>query len=138
MGTEFTLILPGRIEHLDRMVAALRSFCSTNKLPVTVAEPLELALHELATNVILYAWDDGTLHQLSVRVALAEGRVVAELCDDGRPFDPLSHAAPDIEAPLEERGIGGLGIFLAKTAADTLEYRRDGGCNRVRLTKVVP
>ena len=138
MDQEFTLTLVNRIEQLDIMAQCLQAFCTNNRLPKTVADSLEVVLHELASNVMSYAWDDGSVHELQLHVALANGKVVAEISDDGRPFDPLGHTFPDINAPLEERGIGGLGLLLARTIADTLEYRRDGERNRVLLSKAIP
>jgi anti-sigma regulatory factor (Ser/Thr protein kinase) len=59
----------------------------------------------------------------------------AEVIDYGRPFDPLSVPPPDLDAPIEERRIGGLGLHIVREMMDTLEYAREGGRNVLRLSK---
>jgi serine/threonine-protein kinase RsbW len=56
--------------------------------------------------------------------------------DTGRPFDPLSHAEelpPDLDAPPDERSVGGLGIHIVATLARGARYSREEGCNRLHL-----
>ena len=50
-----------------------------------------------------------------------------EVEDDGRPFNPLEAAPPDVNSPVEDRPIGGLGIYLVRRVMDDLEYRRQRG-----------
>jgi len=54
---------------------------------------------------------------------------------DGVPFNPLSEKAPDIDAPLEEREIGGLGIHLVRNLIDDVTYHRRIGKNVMTLTQ---
>lgn len=92
---------------------------------------LELAVDEIATNVILYGygapdpdrsvWISAELDNTSLRILLE---------DDGTPYDPREHRTPseeELSAPLEDRPVGGLGIFLALRGVDAFDYRtRDG------------
>ena len=133
----FSITLRNRISDLDAMVDALKAFCGSRGIPAKVAGQLELALHELATNIVSYAWDDDQPHHLTIQGTVADGKVVIEIADDGRPFDPLAREDPDVDAPLEEREIGGLGIYYVKKLIDSVEYRRDGAFNRLILTKTV-
>jgi anti-sigma regulatory factor (Ser/Thr protein kinase) len=58
--------------------------------------------------------------------------------DDGVPFNPLEATEPDLDRPLEERSIGGLGIHLVKNLMDDVEYRREAGRNYLVMRKRVP
>jgi len=60
---------------------------------------------------------------------------VVEVSDNGKPFNPLDHPEPDLNQPLEERPIGGLGIHLIRKFVDQLAYRRDAGRNILTLRK---
>jgi serine/threonine-protein kinase RsbW len=71
--------------------------------------------------------------ELSLELDDREARL--ELRDDGQPFDPLGAPAPDLESPMEERGLGGLGIHLVKELADDIQYRREAGFNFLLLRK---
>lgn len=53
----------------------------------------------------------------------------------GTPFNPLEKEDPDITLPAEERGIGGLGIYMVKTMVDEVEYAYRDGCNHLTLRK---
>ena len=61
-----------------------------------------------------------------------------EIRDRGPAFDPLAAAPPDLSIPFSQRAIGGLGIHLARSVTDTIEYAREAGENCLRLTKRAP
>jgi anti-sigma regulatory factor (Ser/Thr protein kinase) len=70
-----------------------------------------------------------------VSLALDNGEIALCLEDDGPAFDPLTAPMPDIDAALEDRPIGGLGIYLLREMMDALEYVRVEGRNRLTLRK---
>lgn len=100
---------------------------------------LSLSLDELMTNAIEYGAPGAPETGFVMDVAITrDGDVVtAILSDNGAPFDPLSAAPPDLESPLEEREVGGLGVHFAKTLTDTQRYRHEGGLNVLTLTKTI-
>ena len=55
--------------------------------------------------------------------------------DNGKPYDPLKKADPDITLPANERPIGGLGIFMVKKTMDDVNYEYADGKNILRLKK---
>ena len=79
-----------------------------------------------------YAGGDGWAE---LRGDVAGGIATFRLIDGGTPFDPLAKEDPDIELSGEERGIGGLGIFMVKNMVDEVTYEYADGCNRLTLKK---
>jgi anti-sigma regulatory factor (Ser/Thr protein kinase) len=61
--------------------------------------------------------------------------VSLEFRDQGEPFDPMAQTPPDLDVPLEERPIGGLGLTLVRALADEARYAREGPVNVLRLVK---
>ena len=53
--------------------------------------------------------------------------------EKGTSFNPLDREAPDLQLPLEERPVGGLGIYMVRQFADSVEYQYRDGCNILRL-----
>ncbi len=94
---------------------------------------LRLAIAEAVTNICLYAYpgDDGWV---DITVSSTADTLTVTICDGGRPYDPLQHADPDIHASLEDRPLGGLGIFLMRRVTDALEYQRVNECNVLTMT----
>ena len=89
---------------------------------------LDLVVEELFVNVARYA-GAGTVE---LRYTVPEAGVVeVEMADDGRAFDPLARAEPDLELPLEARPVGGLGLLLVRRFTRSLVYCRDGDWNRI-------
>jgi serine/threonine-protein kinase RsbW len=95
---------------------------------------LQVALDEIASNVINYGWPDGGNHELCVRITGQQDRIEVEIVDDGREFDPRQAPAPEPQ-PAGRRQPGGLGIHLVKQLVDRLEYERVDGRNRTVVTK---
>jgi serine/threonine-protein kinase RsbW len=94
---------------------------------------VELAVEEILVNIVRYGYSGTSAGEIDVTRAVSDGALMIEISDSGNPFDPFARAAPDLDAPLQERSIGGLGIFLAKNLAATAEYRRSDGRNIVEL-----
>lgn len=118
-----------------RLLAALTSFARTHRLPPAVVQAADLALEEHLTNVINYGYEDLQPHRVAVRFAIEEGFLVVEVEDDGKPFNPLEASTPDTSVPLDEKPIGGLGIYLIRKFMDDLHYRRDADKNLLRMRK---
>lgn len=96
-----------------------------------------LVLEELITNLAKYGYRNRPVGSAQVTLQLEESRLTLELVDDGDPFDPLQTPTPDLDAPLEERDIGGLGIYLVRALADDARYSRADGRNVLQLIRRV-
>jgi sigma-B regulation protein RsbU (phosphoserine phosphatase) len=87
-------------------------------------------------NVINYAYPKGKRGNVEVVAYMIDHVLTLVVKDHGVPFDPTKHAEVDIDADLDERSIGGLGIHLVRTIMDTMDYERtENGYNVLRMTK---
>lgn len=84
---------------------------------------IDVAIDELFGNIAQYAYPPGT-GEATVRVETQEDplAVIITFIDSGVPYDPLAREDPDITLSVEERGIGGLGIFMVKKTMDAISY----------------
>ena len=94
-----------------------------------------MALDEVVTNIISYAYADDTEHRVMVRVALVRDVVSVRVEDDGRAFNPLDAPPPDLRLGADERPIGGLGVHIVRSVMDSLEYHRENERNVLIMTK---
>ena len=93
---------------------------------------LELILEEILINLSLHAYEGGGEGDVVVTYSIpVPGKLCVEVSDRGREFDPLAAAAPNLTLDLAGRPVGGLGIFLIRSFADSLTYRREDGWNRL-------
>ncbi len=94
-----------------------------------------LAVEELVTNCIKYGYEDSGKHMIEVKLQISANELALTVTDDGRPFNPLELPEPDIHLPIEDRPIGGLGIYLLRRMSDHMDYVRAAGRNSVTLRK---
>ena len=113
----------------------IEEFCSVHGIPPATAYAVNLSVDELLTNTISYGYEDSEEHRIDLMIRLDGDMLAIEISDDGVAFEPDSADEPDTDAPIEERPIGGLGIFLTRQMMDSFDYRRDEGRNIVTLTK---
>ncbi|WP_029006885.1 ATP-binding protein [Azospirillum halopraeferens] len=136
MTDRLDIRLVNDLSEIPRLAEAVDAFFDERGLPPALAFHFNLALDELLTNVFSYAFPEGGRHEVAVSLAVDDGFVVAELIDDGTPFDPLTDAKPPVlEGDIDERPIGGLGIHFVKSMMDSVRYERHDGRNRLTLTK---
>ena len=101
----------------------------------SLAYTFRLACEEIIVNIISYAYPVGVEGYIRIDVIETQGELCIEIEDGGIPFNPVEKEEPDITLKLEEREIGGLGIFLVLRLMDVVEYRREGGQNKLVLKK---
>jgi anti-sigma regulatory factor (Ser/Thr protein kinase) len=123
---------------LDDVRAALDDEARAGRLDAELTETLALALEEMVANVFEHGFDDPSSASIEVVLRRRADRFTLELRDRGRPFDPLSLPAPDLDSDLDDRPVGGLGVHLARTLMDEVVYARDGDVNLVTMVKKLP
>jgi anti-sigma regulatory factor (Ser/Thr protein kinase) len=125
--------LPSDLASLARLADFLEEFGQACGVPTSPLLRLNLALDELVTNAVTHG---GSTEPIEIRVEVAGDRLRAEVLDRGRRFDPFREAPPpDLDSPLEERRVGGLGIHMVKKTMDSVDYEWTGDRNRVRIEK---
>src|SRR5262249_20217413 len=110
-------------------------FSQSHRIPNADLQAVSLALDEVITNVIGYGYDDQRPHEILVRLLLANGRLSAEVEDDGRPFNPLTTAPPGLTSAVEGRPVGGLGIHLVRSLMEQVDYRWESDKNHLIMSK---
>jgi len=129
--------VPSEAAQLPVLTQFLQEFWSSADLPPAETVTFELALEEIFMNVVMHGSSAGRVPQVKVSLALSDGCLTLMIEDDGPSFDPLSLAAPDVTASLEERRVGGLGVFLVRQMMDAVIYQRLEGRNQLSMTKRV-
>lgn len=123
---------------LARLEEFADAFARARGLPDDERARLLLILEELFTNVVVHGYSPGSANgRISVALGWRDGRLTIDLIDDGRPFDPLAREAPDLDAPGDERPIGGLGIHIVRSLVDEARYRRTGRRNHLQLARQI-
>ena len=131
----YHLTLHNDVEQIALLPEFVETVASQVKLDPEATMNLNLALEEAVSNVIMYAYPEGTDGLVDIDACVVENRVTLVITDSGKAFDPTAKAEVDITAGVEERPIGGLGIHLVRTIMDTVSYERKGEQNILTITK---
>jgi anti-sigma regulatory factor (Ser/Thr protein kinase) len=131
----YTLTMRNHIPEIERLHGVLDDLRERHDLGDGEVFALTLALDEVLTNTISYGYDDELEHDIEITFAVDPGEIVITVRDDGRAFNPLERETPDLDAPVEERTIGGLGIHLVRNFMDDLAYERQGNWNVFTMRK---
>ncbi|WP_222928146.1 ATP-binding protein [Luteimonas viscosa] len=119
--------------HIAELTAAVESTLAEAGVDDARIHDARLIVEELACNALTHGAVE-TEPQLRLRLQLEAARLVLELDDNGLPFDPTTAPPPDLDADLDERRVGGLGLHLVRQLADSLDYQRREDHNLVRVT----
>jgi serine/threonine-protein kinase RsbW len=123
------------MRQVDGFVAA---FVSEHGIAADDAARILILLEELLTNLAKYGYPDRAEPGCAeIVLALNGSRLKIEFIDDGCAFDPLAAPIPNLDAPLEERPIGGLGLHLMRSLADGVSYERINNKNVIRLSRSI-
>ena len=127
--------LENSVSELTKLASRLNGFWKGRQYPDSSLPEVQLILEELLVNIISHGFADQNPHTILVRLFEQQGQIVLEIEDDGQGFNPTEKMNPPIDLPIESRAVGGLGIFLVRRLSDSIEYKRTGRKNVVRITK---
>ena len=104
--------------------------------PIKAQMQIDIAIDELFGNIAHYAYNP-EVGSATVRVEVAEEplSVIITFIDNGVPFDPLATEDPDVTLSVEERGVGGLGVYMVKKSMDEITYAYKNGQNILTIKK---
>ncbi|MDQ6423045.1 ATP-binding protein [Paenibacillus sp. LHD-117] len=126
-----------RMEELHRLNTALEELGAEFSWTRRSVLDLSLACEEVVVNIVNYGYPEGCDGLIEVEFRASREAVEIRLSDRGTPFNPLREADPLelLEMDIEDRPIGGLGIFFVKRLMDETDYKFENGMNRLRLMK---
>lgn len=124
------------LSYLDEMIKWIRQYLIESGLPAKRVNQLSIAIEEVLVNIINYAYREppGPV-EISLSKLPEERAFRITFKDQGIPFDPLKEEyQPDLTGTLDERKLGGLGIYLVRQLVDHVTYKREQGSNLLTMT----
>ncbi|MBF0563758.1 MAG: ATP-binding protein [Nitrospirae bacterium] len=130
--------VPANLENLNDLMEFIASYALAMGFERDRIGEIEIAAEEALVNIFNYAYQnkDGATETGDVEVACGKDgeSLIVSITDEGLPFNILAKADPDISSTLEERSIGGLGIYMIKQFMNGVRYNRENGKNVLTLT----
>ncbi|WP_334300750.1 ATP-binding protein [Blautia sp. MSJ-9] len=125
-----------KIENIVLVTDFVNSILEKNECSMKVQMEIDIVIDEIFSNIAYYAYAPGS-GEATVQVEIEDSPKRLELVfiDRGIPYNPLENKDPDVTLDIEERKIGGLGIFLVKEMMDEVLYEYVDGQNILKLIK---
>lgn len=131
------LTIDAKIENLPEVTEFITSSLEEKDCSIKIIMQMELVIEEIFVNVASYAYRPNVGPVTVCKEFEEEPQaVIITFIDGGIEYNPLEHKDPDINAPVDERDIGGLGIFLVKKNVDDIFYERKDGKNIFTIKKI--
>lgn len=127
--------LRNKVEELERVAQFIEELGEELGLSMELQMNLNLVMEEMVSNVIFYAYPEGTEAEIEL-LAESDGKELTfVLSDQGREFDPTLKEDADVDVNPAEREIGGMGIFIVKNIMNKVTYQRLEGKNLLTMKK---
>ena len=132
------LTIAATVENIEVVTDFVNEQLEALDCPMKAQMQIDIAIDELFGNIAHYAYNP-EVGDATVRVEIIEDplTVVITFIDKGVPYDPLAKEDPDVTLSAEERGIGGLGIYMVKKSMDDITYEYKDGQNILKIKKYI-
>lgn len=129
--------LPANLDNLNSLIDFVINGIKDTRIDKKTLSKLRLVCEEIIINIINYAYPDGDGDVFISFDITGDNKLVIVVMDNGISFNPLLKEEPDIYESVENRDIGGLGIFMVKKIMDSIEYERVDDKNIITMSKVI-
>lgn len=130
------LTLTAEIERLDEVLDFVNEELEAHDAPMKTMMQIAIAVEEIFCNIAHHAYgESGGEAEIAIAVLEEPRRACIRFADRGIPYDPLSRQDPDITLGVEERDIGGLGVYMVKKSMDEMSYAYEDGQNILTMCK---
>ena len=131
-----SITVEAKIENADKVTEFVNEVLEEKECPLKVQMQLDVAIDEIFGNIAYYAYGKGS-GNATIQIEMEDNppKITLTFIDQGIPYNPLESKDPDITLDIEDREIGGLGIFLVKKTMDELSYEYADGQNILTMKK---
>ncbi len=137
MSQRFQITRAAELESLAVFRQFISDCCTSSNVPDGAVFDLKLAVDEACTNVIEHGYKGMDPGSIILALRVEPDRVLVQITDFGHIFEPADAPKPDIEAALEDRPLGGLGLFLIYQTMDNIDYQSSEEGNTLTFTKYI-
>ena len=137
MAEQLTLHVRNSLTAMTDAIEVAARWLAEQHAPPAADYFASLVIEELVTNCIKYGYGDTNEHNIEIELKYVAAGLTVTVTDDGQRFNPLELPEPDVNLPVEERSIGGLGIHLLRKMSDRIDYSWENGHNRLTLHKTL-
>lgn len=130
------LTIEASVENLATVTEFITSSLEEKDCSLKIIMQMELVIEEIYVNVASYAYRPSIGPVTIYKEFVTPQAIIVTFVDSGMPYNPLEHEDPDINADIEDREVGGLGIFLIKKNVDEISYERRDDQNILTIKKL--
>jgi sigma-B regulation protein RsbU (phosphoserine phosphatase) len=133
---EKEIVLKASIDELEKLLDWMANIFEDYSCPSRICNQIAVITEEIFVNIANYAYD-GREGDTLIRAGRSGSVLVMQFVDSGKYFNPLEKVEPDINAAIEDRTVGGLGIYITKKLMDSIHYDRIDGKNQLTIRKSI-
>jgi anti-sigma regulatory factor (Ser/Thr protein kinase) len=137
MPQRFQITRAAELESLQVFRGFITECCAKFDIPSDIVLDLKLAVDEACTNIIEHGYKGMDPGSIILSFRIESDRILVQITDFGHVFEPADAPQPDIEAALEDRPLGGLGLFLIYQTMDNIDYQSSDDGNTLTFTKYI-
>ena len=137
MSHRFQMTRAAELESLSGFRQFISDCCSRRQVPDETVFDLKLAVDEACTNIIEHGYKGMDPGSIILSFRIEPDRILVSITDFGHIFEPAETPKPDVEAALEDRPLGGLGLYLIYQTMDNIDYQSSEDGNTLTFTKYI-
>ena len=137
MSQRYQMTRAAEVESLSAFREFISDCCNRHNVPSETVFELKLAVDEACTNVIEHGYKGMDPGSIILSFRIESDRILVQLTDFGHVFEPAEAPKPDVKAALEDRPLGGLGLYLIYQMMDNIDYESSEDGNTLTFTKYI-
>ena len=128
------LTVLAKTENLEQVLEFVNGLLEEKNSPMNLVFELDIAVEELFVNIAHYAYTP-EVGEATIQISFENDSVIIKFIDSGMPYNPWAKEDPDTTLSIEDREIGGLGIYMVKKSMDDIAYEYKNGQNILTIKK---
>ena len=137
MSQRYQMTRAAELESLSVFRGFISDCCTSSNVPSEAVFDLKLAVDEACTNIIEHGYKGMDPGSIILSFRIEPDRILVSITDFGHVFEPADAPKPDVEAALENRPLGGMGLFLIYQTMDNIDYQASEDGNTLTFTKYI-
>lgn len=135
MSQRYQITRAAELESLQVFRGFITECCARYDIPDDIVFDLKLAVDEACTNIITHGYKGMDPGSIILSFRIQPDRILVQITDFGHVFEPVEGSQPDVQAALDDRELGGLGLFLIYQTMDNIDYQASEEGNTLTFTK---